>query len=446
MVKLSLQRKAILAGSMLMMIPSAGHANSHADLQALKAQIQALTNKVNELEQKQAMPAPAPTPAPVVQLQSNPKLPESITIPGTKTSVKIGGYAKLDTIYDVGNVGGDFANFAAIPLDGSMPDARDGEFNMHARQTRLNFTTLTETSMGDLKTFVEGDFFGLNGEENVVNGHGFRLRHAYGEFMGIRAGQTWTNFMDMDVYPESLDYIGPVGLTLMRVPQFGYGDTIDKFTYRFSFENPSTDAVGASGETVAPAVATYNKTERVPDFTLATKYADTWGHIGLAGMLREFRAEDAVTLQEDTDMGWGLALSSKINLPFLGAKDNLKARVVYGDGIGRYIFDTRNQGATYNPVSQNIAAQEALGGHVALQHWWTDTLRTNIMGGYADIDTNAVAAATANEKIWSAHANLIWQPVPKYTFGLEYMHGERETKGNAEGSLDRIQGSFIYSF
>jgi len=36
---------------------------------------------------------------------------------------------------------------------------QDGEFNMTLRQTRLNLTTMTKTGMGDLKVFLEGDFY-----------------------------------------------------------------------------------------------------------------------------------------------------------------------------------------------------------------------------------------------------------------------------------------------
>ena len=57
----------------------------------------------------------------------------------------------------------------------------------------------------------------------------FRLRHAYGELGAFGAGQTWSPFMDPDVFPNSLEYWGPTGMVFFRNVQLRWmpvtGDT-----------------------------------------------------------------------------------------------------------------------------------------------------------------------------------------------------------------------------
>ena len=86
--------------------------------------------------------------------------------------VKIGGYVKADAIYDLDQDLG--ASLAASAVDTSPGAASDPSFQMHAQQSRLNVTA-TE---GDIKVFVEGDFFGGGGNELVSNSNHFRIRHA----------------------------------------------------------------------------------------------------------------------------------------------------------------------------------------------------------------------------------------------------------------------------
>jgi len=119
--------------------------NQNNALQKVEAQQQIL-------EQKQAAPAPAPTVA------ANTGKPGYVTIPGTNTSAKIGGYVKLDVTDDISsNMSGSGAsgnpasynktNFdpTAIPLDKSAASHRNGQVNFSAQESRLNLTTLTNT-------------------------------------------------------------------------------------------------------------------------------------------------------------------------------------------------------------------------------------------------------------------------------------------------------------
>lgn len=454
-------------------------AASDAEVEALKAQLKLMSERLEALEAQKA-PAPvnnngyvnlsdpksvpakpatpmahnSPTGPTSAQVTSGaPKgvpgegeavvggnMPGSFKLPGTNTSIKFGGYAKVDAIYDTNGHDTQFANFSTIPLDGSAADERNGAFNLHARQSRLNMETRTPTSLGEMKTFLEIDFFGsARGNPNTTNGEGLQLRQAYGQVGKILAGQTWSNFQDLDAYPESLDYIGPAGLTFVRQAQIRYTDSFDdKTTWAVAIESPNADVLGDASVDASDA----------PDLTAKLQYKDTFGHVALRGLARKINASDA-TGEEDSDYGWGVGISGKL-LAF--EKDAFFFQAAYGDGIGHYLFDVATSGPNGNSyLDDEVDTRTAWGGYVAYQHYWSDDWRSNVLAGYTGIDNAdysglGVGAPDPNETIASGHVNLIWAPNPLYRVGIEYMHGYRETEAGVEGNLDRFQTSFMYLF
>jgi hypothetical protein len=94
------------------------------------------------------------------------------------------------------------------------------------RQTRFGVKTETPTSLGPLKTQFEFELFGTGVDAGQTT---LRMRHAYGELGQFGAGQTWSPFMDPDVFPNSLEYWGPTGMVFYRNVQFRWmpikGDT-----------------------------------------------------------------------------------------------------------------------------------------------------------------------------------------------------------------------------
>src|SRR5215472_4323870 len=144
-------------------------------------------------------------------LLSEGEFPGSFKLPGTNTSLGFHGYAKLDIIRDLNAFQGDSVSFPAIPLDGTAAARRQGATRLHACQSRFNIETRTPTEFGTLRTLIEGDFFGVGGNTFTSNSSAFRIRHAYGELGPVLGGQTWSNFMDPQSSPESIDFNGPPG-------------------------------------------------------------------------------------------------------------------------------------------------------------------------------------------------------------------------------------------
>ena len=92
---------------------------------------------------------------------------------------------------------------------------------------------------GDLKTTFEFEMFGVGVDAGQTT---FRLRHAYGELGKFGAGQTWSPFMDIDVFPNSIEYWGPNGMVFFRNVQVRWMPIQGDSRVTIALERP-----GASG-------------------------------------------------------------------------------------------------------------------------------------------------------------------------------------------------------
>src|SRR6266567_4479461 len=221
------------------------------ELQDLKAQIEALRKKVGELEIKQEATEKKQAAAVPENVVTGGATKGSFKLPGSNTSVTLGGYVKLDAVFSNPSAGVDTKG--DLSLDPTTiavgPNAANNErsqVKFGARESRLFVKTNTPTSMGDLKTHVVFDLYGADGNESVSNSHGFRLRHAYGTLGNLLAGQTWTNFMNPAALPDTLDFGGPVGQIFDRQAQvrwtqrFGGSGSPTSGQWSVGLENPET--------------------------------------------------------------------------------------------------------------------------------------------------------------------------------------------------------------
>ena len=109
-------------------------------------------------------------------------LPGYLYIPGTDASMRLGGFIKMSIVQSFDPVGS-ADRFVAGTISVSGDEVgTDDQANLTTRQSRLNLDVRRHTALGPLRAFIEGDYTG--------DGDSFRLRHAYGQFHQILAGQT----------------------------------------------------------------------------------------------------------------------------------------------------------------------------------------------------------------------------------------------------------------
>ena len=361
-------------------------------------------------------------------------------LPGSDTSVTLGGYAKLDAIWSdksagVDSIGDQVFNPGLIPVGPQAGEHKTDQVTLHARQSRLWLGTRTPTERGELRTYLEGDFFGADGNESSSNSHGFRLRHAYGSLGKLLAGQTWTNFFDERAYPETLDFGGPAGQIFVRQAQVRWTDTFARGEWSVSAENPESVLA-------VPGIASpfRSDVDHAPDLTARVKYGFGAASYSLGLLAREIGVDTPAARASS----WGGALAIGGVVPFAG-RDDVRFDFNVGNAIGRYqelgFFPDGYVGAD---GGLRLASQRS--GFIALRHFWTPRLRSTIELSAAGSNPPAGTANGVNASDRSQHLNLIWSPVDGVNLGAELLHGERAVVGGDKGSLNRLQFSAQYLF
>ncbi len=416
------------------------------DLQDLKAQIEALQKKVGELEMKQETTEKKQSAAVPDNVVTGGATKGSFKLPGSNTSVTLGGYVKLDAVFSNPSAGVDtkgdlFLDPTAIPVGPTAGNNERNQVKFGARESRLFVKTNTPTSVGDLNTHVEFDFYGADGNESVSNSHGFRLRHAYGTLGNFLAGQTWTNFMNPASLPDTLDFGGPVGQIFDRQAQvrwtqpFGGPGSATSGQWSVGLENP--EAV-----VQIPGGASFRAdTDRLPDVTGQVLFNTSIGKISVHGLVRQVRVDSKTPAVVDEKLGGAVSVAGVI--PTVG-KDDFRFTASAGNAIGRYSDGFFPDGVVGSDGQIRLPKQ--WGWFAAYRHYWFDQLRSNLVLSTAGENNPASAPATTNKSTRSAHLNLIWSPVANSDLGLEYIYADRETEDGLKGHLNRLQASAKYAF
>lgn len=417
-----------------------------AQQQTTQAQVAETQTAVTEVKTAQAAaPAPAAGTATAAAPAGKAIQPGTIMTganPGTTFSY--GGFIKLDAmatdtsdgrIAD-GSAGRLFYVPSTIPVAGAGADGGDPYADFHAQFSRFWLQADHVTEGGDkFKAVVEADFFGggnnaLVGNEVSTNTYAVSLRHAYVQWNGWLAGQTWSNFMDTAALADAVDFVGVTdGTVFVRQAQVRY----TKGAWSFSAENPNT--------TVTPYLNTGARLTSgdniMPDLTARWQTKGDWGHFSVAGLFRQFKYLD------ETDTGAAVSVSGKFNM---GASDDIRYAVNAGQGIGRYLAF----GVGSDVVADgggDIDALDGYGAFVSWRHVISPKLRTNLMYSASHFDNDtAITGFGVTERTQSMHANVIYSPFPKLDVGAEVSYGQRSLEDDREGDLKRIHTTVKYSF
>lgn len=374
--------------------------------------------------------------APLAAAQANAvtggDIPGSFKLPGSDTSVKIGGYVKLDALYNsvssgVNSAADQALTPGAIPI-GAARDNEGDQFTMHARQSRINVITSTPSAAGTVTTFIEGDFFGGGGNEVVSNSHGFRLRHAWGTIGSFGAGQFWTNFLNTKAFTDTLDFGGPAAQLFVRQSQVRWTQKFGGGEWAISAESPEAVIVPAAGASVIP------DDDRFPDLTARIDF----GRFAISGIVRNIRIDTPAADQDE----WGGALYISGRIPV--GKDDLRFGLYGGNAIGRYTNGFNVDGIL--DAGGSLDLPKVYGGFVAYRHLWSGNLRSSLVLSASSADNPSGTQGTVNKENVSLHANLIWSPARTVDVGVEYIYAERTIESGASGDLNRLQFSAQYSF
>ncbi len=364
-------------------------------------------------------------------------------------SLNIYGFAMLDMGYDFKQ---NDPNWFDVVRPTKLPSYKnqfgaDGRWYSSVRQTRFGVKGSMPTPLGELKTWFEIDMFGVGVDAGQTT---IRPRHFWGEIGHFGAGQTNSPFMDIDVFPNSLEYWGPNGMMFFRNVQVRWTPIMGDTRLAFALERP-----GASADLgdYAGRVELQGVTPRfpLPDLSAEYKMGQPWGYLRFGGMVRYMVWDDLNGDQYDLSghaVGWGLNVSSNIKI----GKDVVRLLVNYGAGVENYFNDApvdvgveKNPGNATTPITGK--ALPDLGVSAFLDHSWNDQWTSAIGYSRTQITNSDGQAPNAFKLGQYALANLLWSPAPSFMTGFELQYGQRQNNSDGWKVDDyRIQFSAKFNF
>jgi hypothetical protein len=378
---------------------------------------------------------------------------------------EIYGFAMADWIQDTKRVDPDWQD-AFRPSKIAAPEGEfgtNGQSDLSVKQSRFGVkgTMPTGESTPPINFKFEFDLFGVGADAGKTT---FRLRHAYGEWGQLLAGQTHSLFMDIDVFPNVIDYWGPPGMVFFRNVQVRWtayrtaGDAL-----AFAIERPSNDVDSGNIRLVQGFENfTVQPDQTVPDFTLQYRHDDNWGHVQAAGILRRVGFQYSLCppsstgcapiepFQKGHQTGWGIDLSTAINT---FDKDKVLLSLVHGQGIASYMndggMDIAPTGPPEGPPTAEQIASEAVpltGVMAYYDHYWNSMWSTTVGYSSTQVANTNLQNTTAFHKGQYASINLLMYPASKVMVGVELMYGKLTNNDGTTGDDVRFQFSAKYDF
>lgn len=367
-----------------------------------------------------------------------------------QVQLDIYGFIHTDAIYDIDRVDPDWKATlrpSKIPVEcpGDPGCGNDGETILSVRQSRLGFKALIPTAIGDLRTKFEFELFGVGEDAGQTT---FRLRHAYGELGPILAGQTWSLFMDPDVFPNTIDYWGPAGMVFLRNPQVRWTPLRrDGWSLAVAAESPGSalDEGKIDPDEINELGEGFSSWDRFPDVTGQVRHDGEWGHVQLGGILRYVGFEIREQNGGDPD-GWELGYGANLSGSFrVFRNDKILWQIAGGRGISNYMNDGGTDLAPNGDLTE-ARAVPTLGWLLYYNRQWSERWTSSIgFSEHRQWNTSG-QADEAFETGQIGNVNLLFHPIRDMYVGPEFIWGRRENNDGEDGTDSRVQISFHYDF
>jgi hypothetical protein len=291
-----------------------------------------------------------------------------------------------------------------------------------------------------MSTIFEFEMFGTGDDAGETT---IRLRHAWGEIGQFGAGQTWSLFMDPDVFPDTIDYWGPVGMAFYRNAQMRWTPLNNGSSkLAVAIEHPGAALDSGKLPSIDPAFGAVTAWNQFPDVTAQFRQGGGWGHFQLSGIGRVLGAQ-AEGLDPEQVVGWGAMAAAAINI----SRDQLLLQVVYGAGIANYMNDG---GVDLAPAEAEVGsggeAVATLGWLAYYNRTWNDSFTSSVgFGEHRQTNTDG-QLDNAMALIQYGNVNLLYKPTSDFFVGPEFVWGRRENKNGDDGTDMRAQISAKYKF
>jgi hypothetical protein len=364
-------------------------------------------------------------------------------------SFEVYGFAQADYIQDFKRVDPawqDTLRPSKIPTTDGLYGS-DGQAILSIKQSRFGVRGSAPAGGDTFEFKFEFDLFGTGVDAGQTT---MRVRHVYGSWGNWLAGQTNTLFMDIDIFPNVVDYWGPNGMVFVRTPQIRWtpihsGDN----TFAVAIERPGNDIdVGQFSRFEDQGLANFQANNEIPDITAQYRMVQGWGHLQIAGILRKLGLENTINpanIVKRDDTGWGVDVTASIKV---GERDKVLLGFVTGAGIATFMNDGGVDMAptTPNPVTADAKAVDLTGLSAYFDHYWNSKWSSSIGYSYDEVDNLNGQNGSAFKKGDYFSANILHTPVENILIGAELLWGKREDFNGNSGNDSRIQFTLKYNF
>jgi len=452
------------------------------DLSTLRQQLETMKERLAKLEADKADKRRV---AAAAAVEAGDK-PRSWKLPGTNTSMNIGGFVKMSVLWDFSQSGQASSSTTTegigaglYPTPGSAADNihNGGSFQFTARRSRFWVQTWTPTDWGELRTYIEADFAG-SGATAGSSTNLLRLRQAFGTLGPVLIGKTQTLFGGFIGLPELLHDGAPYAPGALRIEQIRYSHNFGGgLVLSVALESgPGTSDAGVTGSShdvvgMSTAGATvagpFPGPQRWPDVVAALQWNFPNGAVYASGMIGQRDVDSGgpglnALSRNDTAIVWGGTLGGRYDF----GRVEIGGQGGIGSGLGNKYFDGGATGFVDSVVvltngSNSTDLRPVLGyfiqGYVQVK--LTDTIRATGAYGWGmhevisegtgtkgTIKTALSPTGALPQGYWAAFGNLLWNPVPQVTLGAEYGYQFSSRYNGPDVSVHRLQLAAIYRF
>jgi hypothetical protein len=348
-------------------------------------------------------------------------------IPGTDTCIKIGGWARLYTLY---GANGNSTNGA---LSQNAPAYRNDRTTNNFSWKQRGYITAdarTQTEYGTIRAYLDVGFSGDGPGAGLMS---FSSNRAFIQFAGFTFGLS-QSFYDFYSQP-AVSYFG--GRITPNSDTGDAGQTVWAYTAQFgnglsaslSAEAPNnnrrtfvwnTNAAVVNPGTTVPG--NFYEGTQWPDFVANLRMDAAWGAAQIMGAIHDVGAQyygpTAGTGHPDNEIGWAIGAGVKINTPSIGAGDYFQTQVNYTEGATGYVAVPAAGGVGFggwngNEYGYGLQADGVYGGTIAAgtatsislttawgiaasyEHFWSKKWQTSLYGSYADFKYGGTGNALA---------------------------------------------------
>ncbi|MGA2080632.1 MAG: DcaP family trimeric outer membrane transporter [Holophaga sp.] len=353
-----------------------------------------------------------------------PDLSGAIPIPGTTSRIKpyatiqiMGQYYFNQYVYDNGTL---FSEYADALNAHSTPDR---QFTMTARTSFIGFSTAIPTApLGDLYTNLE---LGFNGGKPSPIGKP-KVRQAWIGFGRWTIGYTWSNWINWDAQPETVDASGPIGSTCFDTgfyTQVCYTVPLDRRNRLILSLEQNQRAFlkwgGADNPNLGDA-ATIKPDARYPTGVAAWEHKnEAWGQVSLRLLGQQYGAYQPANPPAGAVRPGGWACAAQVSGNFkVARRDKLAYSVYTGEGVGVYGFNP--QAARFIMSENKVLFYRSTGWQAGYTHNWNERWRSNLIATGLYFGHTAAVQDADVRRVENYFVNTIVKLAPSLELGLEY--------------------------